>query len=35
MNIQFMVQEGERWFALGDERFEVALTYRLGAPAAV
>ena len=35
MNIQFMVQEGERWLALGDERFLVPLSYRLGTPAAV
>lgn len=30
MSVQFMVQEGERWLALGDERFVVPLRWRLG-----
>ena len=32
MTAQFMVQDGERWLALGDQRFEVQLEWRLGQP---
>jgi len=30
MSAQFLVQEGERWLALGEERFPVELEWRLG-----
>lgn len=31
MTAQFLVQEGERWLALGEERFVVGLEWRMGA----
>ncbi len=34
MTAQFMVQDGERWLALGDERFVIGLEWRLGQPEA-
>ncbi len=34
MNAQFLVQDGERWLALGEERFPVMLHWRLGGDAA-
>ncbi len=32
MTAQLLVQEGERWLALGEERFGVELEWRLGEP---
>ncbi len=32
MTAQFLVQEGERWLSLGEERFVVGLEWRVGTP---